>query len=77
MTGVAALMLEEEEAEGSSRWEKDREKLTFNQKLGEGQFGDVYKMETSLFSDDGTHDFVAVKVRAYQLQPLSNTQPQL
>jgi serine/threonine protein kinase len=32
------------------------------EKLGEGQFGDVMKMATTLFSDDGSLDFVAVKM---------------
>ena len=42
LSGVATLLLEdEEEQSGISRWEKDRTKLTYNQKLGEGQFGDV------------------------------------
>jgi abelson tyrosine-protein kinase 1 len=60
MGGVATLLLEV--AEGSERWEVDREALTMVEKLGEGQFGDVMKMVTALFSDDGTVDFVAVKM---------------
>jgi serine/threonine protein kinase len=32
------------------------------EKLGEGQFGDVMKMATTLFSDDGRLDFIAVKL---------------
>jgi hypothetical protein len=60
MGGVATLLLDL--VEGDGRWEVDRSSLTTIQKLGEGQFGDVIKMATSLFSDDGSVDFVAVKV---------------
>jgi serine/threonine protein kinase len=60
MTNVAALLLDL--VEGQDRWEVERGALVTIQKLGEGQFGDVVKMATSLFSDDGSMDFVAVKM---------------
>jgi serine/threonine protein kinase len=59
MASVASTLLDE--IDGGSRWEVDREALTVIQKLGSGQFGDVHKMATSVFSDDAALDFVAVK----------------
>jgi serine/threonine protein kinase len=56
---VAARVLDL--VEGIDRWEVDRRALTVVEKLGEGQFGDVLKMATTLFSDDGALRFVAVK----------------
>jgi serine/threonine protein kinase len=60
MSGVATLLLEV--VEGSDRWEIDRSALVMVEKLGEGQFGDVLKMATTLFTEDGNVDFVAVKM---------------
>jgi serine/threonine protein kinase/Ran GTPase-activating protein (RanGAP) involved in mRNA processing and transport len=56
--------------EGRDHWEVDRNSLTVVEKLGEGQFGDVMKMATTLFSDDGSMDFVAAKMlKAKPLAP--------
>jgi serine/threonine protein kinase len=58
ISGVASIFLDE----GPDRWEKDRTQLQFVQHLGSGQFGDVSKMSTRLFSPDQSLDFVAVKM---------------
>jgi serine/threonine protein kinase len=58
ISGVASIFL----SEGPDRWEKDRTQLQFVQHLGSGQFGDVSKMSTRLFSPDKSLDFVAVKI---------------
>jgi serine/threonine protein kinase len=60
MANVATLLLDL--VGGKGRWDVDRAAFVTIQKLGEGQFGDVVKMATSLFSEDGSVDFVAVKV---------------
>jgi serine/threonine protein kinase len=49
------------EAGSNDRWEQDRTQLDFVEQLGSGQFGDVQKMATRLFSTDQSLDFVAVK----------------
>jgi abelson tyrosine-protein kinase 1 len=59
MSALAVRLLDV--VEGSDRWEVNRNALTMVEKLGEGQFGDVVKMATTLFSEDGSMDFVAVK----------------
>ena len=71
LSGVASSLLEGAVQSGKSRWEQNRTQLNSIQKLGEGQFGNVYKMETRLFSADGESDFVAVK----QLKVSSHTLP--
>jgi serine/threonine protein kinase len=58
ISGVASVFLDE----GPERWEQDRTQLAFVEKLGSGQFGDVNKMTTKLFSNDASLEFVAVKM---------------
>jgi len=58
LSRVASIFL----SEGPDQWEKDRTQLQFVQCLGSGQFGDVSKMSTRLFSPDQSLDFVAVKM---------------
>jgi serine/threonine protein kinase len=58
ISGVVSILLDE----GPERWEQDRRKLEFVEKLGSGQFGDVIKMSTSMFTPDGSLEFVAVKM---------------
>jgi serine/threonine protein kinase len=49
------------DAGSNDRWEQDRRQLEFVEQLGSGQFGDVQKMATRLFSTDQSLEFVAVK----------------
>jgi serine/threonine protein kinase len=49
------------DAGSNGRWEQDRSQLKFVEQLGSGQFGDVQKMATRLFSVDQSLEFVAVK----------------
>ena len=49
------------DAGADDRWEQDRSQLKFVEQLGSGQFGDVQKMATRLFSTDQSLEFVAVK----------------
>lgn len=55
---VASLLLDE----FPCRWEKDRTQLEFVMNLGAGEFGQVVKMSTRMFSKGGEKDFVAVKI---------------
>lgn len=58
ISNVASLLLDED----LQRWEKDKRQLEHVQNLGAGEFGQVVKMSTRLFSSDGTKGFVAVKM---------------
>lgn len=58
ISNVASLLLDED----PQRWEKDKRQLEHVQNLGAGEFGQVVKMSTRLFSSDGTKGFVAVKM---------------
>lgn len=62
MVAIANILLDLTDGEaGSDRWEIDRDQLTFVENLGSGQYGEVVKMTTRLFSSDGELDFVAAK----------------
>jgi serine/threonine protein kinase len=64
-TWVATLLLET--LGGAQRWEVPRDQLYEVSKLGEGQFGKVLKMMTSLFSENNSvQQFVAVKMLKQQ-----------
>eukprot|EP00729_Bicosta_minor_P001009 gene1009-17005_t len=58
VSGVATMLLDE----FPCRWEKDRTQLEFVMNLGAGEFGQVVKMSTRMFSKGGEKDFVAVKM---------------
>jgi serine/threonine protein kinase len=52
--------------DGANRWEVPRDALTEIQKLGSGQFGDVFKMATTLFSaPSSAHGCDAMAVHDY------------
>lgn len=58
ISNVASILLDED----PQRWEKDKRQLEHVQNLGAGEFGQVVKMSTRLFSSDGSKGFVAVKM---------------
>lgn len=63
IAGVASLILDAVDSMAETdRWEVNMETFKFVTKLGSGQFGDVVKMATPLFSVDGNVDFCAVKI---------------
>jgi len=58
MHSVASVLLDADPA----RWEKDPSDMEHVQNLGAGQFGQVVKMSTRLFSKSGEKEFVAAKM---------------
>jgi serine/threonine protein kinase len=61
LQGITSLLQTEVAGDGVDHWEVDRTKLMYIERLGSGQFGTVDKMATTLFTDDRSLDFVAVK----------------
>jgi serine/threonine protein kinase len=61
MIGITSVLQDVVAGDGIDHWEVDRTKLLYVERLGSGQFGTVDKMATTLFTEDHTLDFVAVK----------------
>ena len=59
MSGVVDILLDD--IHGADRWEVPREQLVRLETLGQGEFGEVFKMVTDCFSASGEYTFVAVK----------------